>query len=372
MSEPLVSIVTPCHNAGAYIETAIESALSQDCRVQVIIVDDGSTDDSAARAQRYEPDIQLLRTTNRGVAHARNSALHLLKAPYTLLLDADDRMAPQALQHLLSAINGKQDCLVHGFFQPWNADMTKPLSPASLKRMRSNAFHELSRQNFSPPGAVLFPTNVIERVGDFDQVVAGCEDWDFWVRMARSGLRFIEIKQIVFHYRRMPHTASNQAMAMLVAGLEVIRRAHSSDQRVRGDQFPTGLADKTMPEKVFLYGADCFALSVMQGKMEEMEQVFKRIPIPVDPDWRAFCRTLRLSLWRHSQIDHIRETTDMRAGLLNAARFLAPYVPRFCLEAILYPNFSPFLFRPGPKKAFRLLKEWREAKAVVDSLTRQD
>ena len=167
--------------------------------------------------------VQLLRTTNRGVSQARNAAIELLKAPYTLPLDADDRLVPGAVQHLLAAMNGKQDRLVYGRFQSWNTDMTKPLSQASLLRLRPNPFNYLSRPNFSPPGAILFPTSAFGRVGGFDHSLAVGEDWDFWIRLARIGLQFVGTKKVVFHYRRQPSSASNQPLRALTDGIEVIR-----------------------------------------------------------------------------------------------------------------------------------------------------
>ena len=361
----------PCYNAGHYVETAIESALSQECPIQLIVIDDGSTDDTAARAKRYAPDIKLIQTTNQGVSEARNTALSFLTAPYTLLLDADDRLAPHALKHLLSAIDGKQDCLAYGMFQSWNADMTEPLSQAVLQPLSPDAFHHLSRQNFSPPGAVLFPSTSFKRVGGFDPALDVGEDWDFWIRLARIGLRFMRVKKTVFHYRRMPSTASNQPLRALTDGIEVIQRSHRPDPRVRDDQFPSGLAESALAQKTFCYGADCFALAAMRDNQEEMDLLFRRIPVPEHPDWKAFGTSLRQAAWFHSDIHNADRRSGFCAGLATAACFLAQRGFQDRLKTILYPDFSPLFIRPGPQKAIRLLREWREARTIVNSLCRQ-
>ena len=105
----------PCYNAGKYIGEAIESVLNQDIEYQLIIVDDGSTDDTLDVVTRYNGNIDLVRSDHSGVANARNKALAHLQGDYTLLLDADDSLEPHALNILLGSVSGKKD-VVYGRF----------------------------------------------------------------------------------------------------------------------------------------------------------------------------------------------------------------------------------------------------------------
>jgi len=157
MMETLVSIIIRCYDAARYLEVVIRSTLSQDCLVQIVIIADGSTDDSAGVVQQFKLDVQLLHTSNRSVAHTRNTPIPFLAAPNTLLLDADNRLTAKAVKSLLSTIRETLACVIYGRFQCGNENrsmllvcMTQPLKP--------NPFHFLSDHDFTPPDAVLFPT----------------------------------------------------------------------------------------------------------------------------------------------------------------------------------------------------------------------
>ena len=95
---PVVSVITPAYNAERYIEHTLESALRQTFReFELLVVDDGSTDGTAAIAQRYaEKDarFRVLRQTNRGIAAARNLAMRRARGRYLALLDSDDLWFP--------------------------------------------------------------------------------------------------------------------------------------------------------------------------------------------------------------------------------------------------------------------------------------
>lgn len=381
MTQPQVSIIIPCYNAEPYLAMAIESTLSQDCVVQVIVIDDGSTDGSAMVARRYQPAIQLISTPNRGVANARNAAIPLLEAPYTLLLDADDRLAPNGLKHLMSVMNQRKDRVAFGLFQSWNMEMTRPTSQNVMPHLKPNAFVFFSGQNFSPPSAYLFPTNAFERVGSFDQEVAGCEDWDFLVRLARLGLEFKGIRKLVFHYRRMASSASNQPLKMLKAGLDVIRRAHGTDERVPDSMFPQGVEGSRMDDKLFQWGAHCLASEAVRDGGNNMEQLFQHIPVPTKADWEKFgTKFFHAARWHCDAFpsdDFSVKRKRLETGTLNGARFLVQHIPRSpqrtaLLRLLLYPKFFTLLRWPGPKKTLRLWREWSKARALVIELDRNN
>ena len=87
-----VSIIMPCFNAGPYVQSAIESVLAQDIPVQLIAVNDGSTDNTLDVLAKFSSDIHVIDSKNGGVANARNQAVVHVKGRYTLLLDADDEL----------------------------------------------------------------------------------------------------------------------------------------------------------------------------------------------------------------------------------------------------------------------------------------
>ena len=97
--DPKISVIIPAYNAGRYIENCIDSLLSQTYgNLEVITVNDGSSDDTAEKLSRYVPRITLIDQPNRGVAAARNRALEIASGDYILFLDADDYLAPAPLK----------------------------------------------------------------------------------------------------------------------------------------------------------------------------------------------------------------------------------------------------------------------------------
>ena len=117
----------------------------------------------------------------------------------------DDSLEQGALGILLNAVSGKKG-VAYGRFSSWDPKMEKCLYVHHAVRLKPNPFISLSRGNFSPPGSMLFPSSVFNEIGDFDQDVAGCEDWDFLIRLARAGYSFRRVNKPVFKYRAAPAT----------------------------------------------------------------------------------------------------------------------------------------------------------------------
>src|SRR5215217_62523 len=95
--EPLVSVVIPCYNQAHFLKEAIESVLKQSyAHYEIVVVDDGSTDETSEVASSYE-GVRLIRQENRGLAEARNTGIKHSEGDFLVFLDADDRLLPEAL-----------------------------------------------------------------------------------------------------------------------------------------------------------------------------------------------------------------------------------------------------------------------------------
>jgi teichuronic acid biosynthesis glycosyltransferase TuaG len=111
MEKPIVSVIMPAYNASQYIETAIHSVLIQDVPLELIIINDCSTDSTAellSKYSSYENIITIKNTANLGVAASRNRGISLAKAKYIAFLDADDYWLPHKLSKQLDTIEAKQ------------------------------------------------------------------------------------------------------------------------------------------------------------------------------------------------------------------------------------------------------------------------
>jgi glycosyltransferase involved in cell wall biosynthesis len=143
---PLVSVIIPCFNGAAFIERAARSALEQDVSTEVILVDDGSTDDSARRAQevmRANPDrVHVILQPNQGPAAARNAGLRLARGQFICFLDVDDEMARGFLEPALRlfdpgpsvvAVQGRVVLIdLHRKVEPWQQEVMESTMPGNL------------------------------------------------------------------------------------------------------------------------------------------------------------------------------------------------------------------------------------------------
>ncbi len=108
-ADPLVSVIIPCYNGEAFLKEAIESALAQSYRqVEIIVVDDGSTDRSSEIAQKFP--VRYIRQQNRGLTASRNLGIRESRGSYIVFLDADDRLRPEAIETGLRVLAQHPEC----------------------------------------------------------------------------------------------------------------------------------------------------------------------------------------------------------------------------------------------------------------------
>ena len=152
MKKHEVSIIMPCYNVGAYVEKAVKSVLSQNVPAQIIAVDDGSTDNTLNILETFRGKIQIVRSTNNGVANARNKAVNFVDSDYTVLLDADDALAPGGLDYILQKARKNGQEVLHGNFSSWDKTMQTKLHLHKTPRLGKFPLSLLVRRNISPPG----------------------------------------------------------------------------------------------------------------------------------------------------------------------------------------------------------------------------
>ncbi len=373
MSPTEVSIIIPCYNAEDYVREAIESVLSQERSAQIIVVDDGSTDNTLQILSYFSSDIQILQSEHKGVAVARNKAIEFVRSRYALLLDADDALAPGALDSLLRRASNSDSIVVYGNFSSWDSLMSKKQNYHKTPRFLNDPLSLLVQRNISPPGAILFSSDAFEKVGDFDQSVAACEDWDFIVRLARAGYCFKYVNKEVFYYRRIRSSASNQANRMLSSGLEVVHRCHRKDIRIKEDLFPDGYRRNDLENNLFYYYAVCMGLASLSDDADCVKEIIQSIKLPPTPDWRKFGNAYRLSLWWNSLAIVGNKEDIICNAQINCVQSINELFEEeiWCKEmamSIISPDFRQLIFRPGPKKALRLYREFKLAKKIIEKM----
>lgn len=193
---PLISVIVPAFNAATYLNATLESIRSQQgpFSTEVIVVDDGSTDDTAEQAAQL-PDVRLIRQSNAGPSAARNRGIAESRGHLIAFLDADDLWTPTALASLLTLLRSHpQAGLAFGNCRRFSDCGSAPLTQFQEQGLGAdffggqslvtNPYAKLFCVNYIPTGAVLARKDCIQTVGGFDSTRRLVEDLDLWLRIA--------------------------------------------------------------------------------------------------------------------------------------------------------------------------------------------
>jgi len=191
METSSVSLIIATFNHAQFLREALDSALGQTLPgVDIVVVDDGSTDATPTVLAEYGDRIRSLRQPNRGLAAARNAGLSLARGTYVAFLDADDVLASEKLARQAAILDG-DDRVGWTYCDVLMADTsTGEVRPASERfryhhrRLDGWLFPELISGNFIPAIAPLIRRSVLDRAGWFDESLTALEDWDLWLRLS--------------------------------------------------------------------------------------------------------------------------------------------------------------------------------------------
>jgi len=187
-----VAMVVPAHNAEAWIRRAINSALNQTVRpAELIVVDDGSTDDTARMVRQYGEEVVYVHQENAGPSVARNRGIDLARSEWIAFLDADDEWLPHKTERQLRVLEDNPDlrwCVAAVCRRGRNsaAPYSPPLRPArdGSNQTRVGYFSAvLKRAQFITSGFIIH-RSLLEESGGFDPEMRGGEDVDLWCRIA--------------------------------------------------------------------------------------------------------------------------------------------------------------------------------------------
>lgn len=219
--DALVSVVIPCYNQARFLDESIASVMAQTHRhFEIVVVDDGSTDHIAQVLQRH-PDVRSIRQENTGTAAARNRGVLAASGEYVVVLDADDRLLPHAIEAGLAALEARPDAflaagrcrLVTGDGQP------RRYSHAVLGG--DDVYATMLALNRIPhPAQVLFRVSVFARV-QFDQSLRVCSDYDFYLKVMRE-LPVTHHGELISEYRQHDANKSLDAGRNLGAVLAIL------------------------------------------------------------------------------------------------------------------------------------------------------
>lgn len=187
-----VSIIIPCYNYARFLGQAIESALAQTIPSEVIVVDDGSTDNSAEVARRYP--VYLIDQKNQGPGKTFNHGVAASHGKYFLLLSADDLVHPRFIESTLPTLMENRVAFV----------FTHAVTFGTEHAILLNQEYDVARLGLGGymGGGVLMRRDAYDAVGGYDPAMRHGEDWDLWLRLAERGLCGKLVPRILFAYRK--------------------------------------------------------------------------------------------------------------------------------------------------------------------------
>jgi glycosyltransferase involved in cell wall biosynthesis len=242
----LVSVVVPCYNQAHFLGEAIESVLAQSYpRFEIVVIDDGSTDNTSEVAGRYR-GVRCIRQDNQGLSAARNSGLRHSKGEYVVFLDADDRLLPEALRAGLECLQAYPECaLAFGTYRLIASDGSF-LKQQRQRVVGKDSYAALLQRNYiGVPAVVMYRRAVFASVGGFDSSVDASADADMYLRIARR-FAVCSHEEVVAEYRQHGVNMSNNPARMLTASLTVLRkqRRHVKGNNKHEEAFKAGTRNR--------------------------------------------------------------------------------------------------------------------------------
>ncbi|SAL61433.1 glycosyltransferase family 2 protein [Caballeronia telluris] len=235
MSDPLVTVIVPIFNHAAYVLETLGSVCAQTYQqLQIIVIDDGSTDDGASLVtQNFGPRVQLVAQPNGGPSAAVNAAFRVTEGEYIAFLGGDDVCEPQRIGHQLEVLRATSHDLV--FAKPQMIDMAGdplPDSEVPVLYVDQKPGPEMYRRlfllgNFLCGPSAMMRSRVLTELGFFHEGLVGLQDFDYWLRACGRGMSIGVDSERVVRYRRHPGNLSGtrSVSALSAETAYVLRRS---------------------------------------------------------------------------------------------------------------------------------------------------
>lgn len=203
----LISIVIPCYNDAQYVEQAVESALNQTyTNIEVIVVDDGSNQETKAVLKKLESKItKLITQENQGQSTARNIGIKEANGEYILVLDSDDYFEPTFCEKAIDVLKNRDVKLVTCYTKRFNNYYCDNHYPQGGDLKDFLMYNQAT-------GSVMFRKIECIAVGGYDETMRyGFEDWEFYIRLLKKGGYAFVIPEFLFHYRLKENSTTSRA-----------------------------------------------------------------------------------------------------------------------------------------------------------------
>jgi glycosyltransferase involved in cell wall biosynthesis len=197
--KPLVSVIIPTYNRGWVVQEAIDSVLDQDFRdYELIVVDDGSNDNTQEILATYAEGITVLKQPNQGVSAARNSGISAASGQLIAFLDSDDLWLPGKLSSQVNFFKENDDAVINQTQEIWVRNGVRVNPKKRHHKFSGMIFERSLALCLVSPSAVMIRKSLFDTVGVFDEQLPACEDYDLWLRIScRYPVYLIDIPLII-------------------------------------------------------------------------------------------------------------------------------------------------------------------------------
>ncbi|MCP4022251.1 MAG: glycosyltransferase family 2 protein [Desulfobacteraceae bacterium] len=261
---PLVSAIIPTYNRDWALKNAIDSALNQDYgNLEVIVIDDGSTDDTNDLLQQYKGKIVALKQTNKGVSAARNLGIQRAAGEYIALLDSDDAWEKEKISCQVRFFKENPKALICQTEEIWIRN-GKRVNPRKKHKKPSGMIFEPSLQLcLVSPSSVMIKKELLDEKGLFNEAFPVCEDYDLWLRISYDTKIYLidrpcTIKQGGHDDQLSSHHSQDKFRIQSLLNLMESNRLSQSQET---------MVKKVLKKKSLIYGNGC----MKRGRTEEGE-----------------------------------------------------------------------------------------------------
>lgn len=300
------SIIIPCYNQAHFLPDCLESLLAQQYQHwEAIVVNDGSTDATNQVALAYQDRdvrIKVINKENGGLSSARNEGIKQSLGNRFIFLDADDFLYDTCLAELSANLNIVNDVVLIQYGYTYISEKKDKELQTVIPSRRNQLIPDIFSNILAPCHSICVSKKLIDAAGAFDENLKSLEDWDFWLRVAKSGATQSVIPKALVYYRYVKNSMSRNPFTMYESFKIVANRAVLQDSRITMSSSFNKEYEHDMSSFLQRALLRVLGVAIMQNKIEESVRLFNQeLNKPkehlIPSDFEPMCSYLSFRYW---------------------------------------------------------------------------